>query len=89
MIIEKSDRRVAVKGEVLTFIMLMTIFWMNFAGGVLSAVAPEVMASMPAIALLASIGGIVSGLFAGRALRVLRAPVSFVRPSDPQARPAH
>ncbi len=89
VIIEKSDRRVAVKGEVLTFIMLMTIFWMNFAGGVLSAVAPEVMASMPAIALLASIGGIVSGLFAGRALRVLRAPVGFVRPSDPQARPAH
>ncbi len=75
VLIERLAKQVAVKGEPVTLIMLMIIFWMNFVSGVITAISPDLMESYVTIAILAAIGGAVSGQFAGRALRVLRAPV--------------
>lgn len=74
VLIERTAKQVVVKGEPLTLIMLMTIFWMNFVSGVIEAISPDLMESYATIAILAAISGVVSGQFAGRALRVLRAP---------------
>lgn len=75
VLMERAAKQVVVRGEPLTLIMLMTIFWMNFVSGVIEAVSPDLMRSHMTIAILAAISGAVSGQFAGRALRVLRAPV--------------
>lgn len=89
VIIEKTAKQVAVRGEPLTLIMLMAIFWMNFVSGVIKVISPDLMANLVTIAILAAISGAVSGQFAGRALRVLRAPQGVFRRSGPQALPAH
>ena len=78
VLIKRVAKHVEVRGEPLTLIMLMTIFWMNFVSGVIKAISPDLMTSYVTIALLAAISGAVSGQFAGRALRVLRAPVQEV-----------
>lgn len=78
VLIERGAKQVEVKGEPLTLIMLMTIFWMNFVSGVITAISPDLMESYATIAILAAISGGVSGQFAGRALRVLRAPVEVM-----------
>ena len=75
VLVERTAAHVVVRGEALTLIMLMTIFWMNFARGVVEAISPDLLLDPLTIAALAAIGGIASGQFAGRALRVLRAPV--------------
>jgi len=82
VIVERTAKLVSVKGEPLTLIMMMAIFWMNFAAGVIEVISPDLMANHVTIVILAAISGAVSGQFAGRALRVLRAPqyVSEVRP---------
>ena len=89
VIVEKTRSNVTVKGEVLTLVMLMAIFWMNFARGVIEAISPDLMQTYLVIGLLAGISGAVSGQFAGRALRVLRAPQGLFRPSGPLAQPDH
>ncbi len=89
VLIERTAKQVAVKGEPLTLIMLMTIFWMNFVSGVIKPIPPDLMESHVPIAILAAISGAVSGQFAGRALRVLRAPYGAPRPSTLQVQPAH
>ncbi len=75
VLIERGARQVVVEGEALTLIMLMVIFWMNFARGVIEAISPDMLFDLRMIAALAGISGLASGQFAGRALRVLRAPV--------------
>ncbi len=82
VIVERTAKQVSVKGEPLTLVMMMAIFWMNFVSGVIEAISPDLMTSFVTIAILAAISGAVSGQFAGRALRVLRAPQSMfeVRP---------
>lgn len=89
VIVEKTAKQVVVRGEPLTLIMLMVIFWMNFVSGVIKEISPDLMESFVTIAVLAAISGAVSGQFAGRALRVLRAPQGVFRRSGPQALPAH
>ena len=75
VLVERTARHVVVKGEPLTLIMLMTIFWMNFAHTVTKAISPDLMQQFWMVASLAASSGAVSGQFAGRALRVLRAPL--------------
>lgn len=75
VLIERGTREVIVRGEALTLLMLMTIFWMNFAQGVIEAISPDLLQNPATIASMAAISGAVSGQFAGRALKVLRAPV--------------
>lgn len=89
VIVERARCSVTVKGEALTLIMLMAIFWMNFARGVIEAISPDLMQTYLVIGLLAGVSGAVSGQFAGRALRVLRAPQGLFRPSGPLAQPEH
>lgn len=70
VISDKSAGRVTLKGEWITFIVLMTVFWMNFAGGAVQAISPETYASAGFHILFASIAGLAAGSFIGRALRV-------------------
>lgn len=74
LIIAKSGGRVRVRGEAITLAALMTIFWLAFAGGYVAARAPEVAAALWWRLGVAALSGAVSGQFAGRALRVIRAP---------------
>ena len=76
VIVEKAVRHVIVRGEALTLIMLMIIFWINFARGVIAAISPDLLANLGVVACLAIISGFVAGQFAGRAIRVLQAPRS-------------
>nr|ABY79049.1 hypothetical protein [endosymbiont of Ridgeia piscesae] len=78
IIISKSGGRITLKGEWLSMNVLMTIFWMNFVGGVVQAISPEAYASTGFHALFAVVAGLASGTFIGRALRV------FITPSMPE-----
>jgi len=49
---------------------MMVIFWANFAGGVVAAVAPLAYASAPFHVALAACLALAAGSFGGRALRV-------------------
>ena len=73
-ILKKAGRKVLLKGEALTLPSVMVLFWANFALGVLSAVAPDVLASLGFQAGFASVLAGVSGSFLGRAAAILRAP---------------
>ena len=75
VLVERGARQVVVEGEALTLITLMVIFWMNFTRGVIEAISPDLLVDPRMIAALAGISGLTSGQFAGRALRVLRAPM--------------
>ncbi len=70
VISEKSAGRVNLKGEWITFIVLMTVFWMNFAGGVVKAISPDTYASAGFHIVFTIIAGLAAGSFIGRALRV-------------------
>ena len=61
VIVERTAKQVTVRGEPLTLIMLMTIFWMNFARGVIEAISPDLTQNPAMIALLAVISGAASG----------------------------
>ncbi|WP_456386579.1 hypothetical protein [Profundibacter sp.] len=70
IIINKSTGRITLKGEWLSMVVLMVIFWMNFVGGVINAVSPDIYASSTYHAVFAMVAGIAAGTFIGRALRV-------------------
>jgi hypothetical protein len=74
IILFKSRKHVTLSGEWLTMIVVMTIFWMNFVGGVMQVVAPNVYASTSFHVIFASIAGITAGVFLGRALRLMTSP---------------
>jgi len=76
IIIAKSKTRITLKGEWLSMIVLMTIFWMNFVGGVVQAISPDAYASNGFHALFAIIAGLASGTFIGRAIAVYRTPIT-------------
>ena len=69
----KHAGRVQLAGEWLTFTVLMVVFWMNFAGGVAEAIAPDVYASASFVRAFLMIAGLSAGSFAGRALGTWRA----------------
>lgn len=73
-IISKFQGRVTLKGEWLTLTVLMIIFWMRFAGGMIEAIGPETYASFSFHIVFASLAGLVAGTFIGRAICLLRAP---------------
>ncbi len=68
----REGKMVHLAGEGLTLGVMMIIFWANFAGGVLQAIAPQLhggaVFQITFVAVLACAGG----SFAGRALRVWR-----------------
>ncbi|SPF78394.1 hypothetical protein [Pseudoprimorskyibacter insulae] len=69
----KRAGRVSVKGEWMSIAMMMLIFWTNFSEGILTAVAPDAIAVLPAKALIPALKGMGSGFFLGRVITVLRA----------------
>lgn len=73
-LIAKSRRRVTLKGEWLTLLVLMLIFWMQFVSGIIKAISPETYASANFHMAFASIAGLVAGTFVGRALCLIMAP---------------
>lgn len=75
-ILGRSGRMVYLAGESLTLVMIMCVFLANFVGGFLQAVAPQIYGGLVFQILFAAVVAVSSGSFAGRALRVAKAPVS-------------
>ena len=69
LIVGRDGGRVHLRGEVVTLIAVMVLFWANFGAGVLEAVAPEVLSDATGAAVFAGVLAAASGQFAGRALR--------------------
>lgn len=70
----KSGGRVAVRGEWMTLLAVMGVYWLSFVRGAVMAVAPELTEGAAYVAIVALISGALSGQFAGRAIRVIRTP---------------
>lgn len=71
LIVAKTGWTMQQKGDRITFLVLMLIFFSNFANGVATAVAPQVLATPLYTVIFAGIIGICSGSFTGRAARVI------------------
>lgn len=71
-VLAKQDGQVRLAGEWLTFTVLMVVFWMNFAGGVTEAVAPEVYAGSTFKLAFILVAGLAAGSFCGRAISTWR-----------------
>jgi len=71
-IISRQGNSVILAGEWLTLITILVTFWSNFLRGVLAVVAPEQLAELSFVVPFTFVLGICSGLFMGRALRVVR-----------------
>ena len=71
-VIERVGAKVHVRGEYVTLITVMVLYWANFAAGVLQAVAPDILQSFVGGAVFAATLGLASGQFAGRTYAALR-----------------
>ena len=71
LILEKSGRQMRLRGDRITILILMAIYFSNFTNGVLAAVAPDLQSTLVYTVTLAILIGGCSGSFTGRALRVL------------------
>lgn len=72
-VIARVGSRAQLRGEWVTMIMVMAIFWSSYALGVTAAVAPGALADGAPAVLFPAIEGVLSGMFLGRLLRILRA----------------
>lgn len=71
LVLSKDRWRVRVRGEKITLIILMAIFFSNFVNGVIEAVAAHIR-SLPFFTLIfAGLIGACSGSFTGRGLRII------------------
>lgn len=70
-IIERNGLRAEVAGEWLSLIVMMVLFWGNFANAIFVAVAPELTAGLAYQILFLTLLGLASGSFLGRPLRIL------------------
>ena len=73
-LVEKYENRVTLKGEWLTLVVVMVLFWSNFAFGVTRVLASEIITQVSNQVLYALVVGIASGSLLGRALQVVLAP---------------
>ena len=71
-ILERMDKRIHLKGEWLTLIAVMVLFWLNFANGVAKALDPQLAVSPLFFAAILLITSWASGTFLGRTLQVLK-----------------
>lgn len=67
----KQDRIISLSGEWFTMLILMIIFWMNFAGGMAKAISPGLHSTEGFVVVFALLVGAASGSFLGRALKVI------------------
>lgn len=70
-LISRQGAWVHLRGEWLTLIVTMVIFWSNFATGMARVLAPALIGSLPFQAALALLLGMCTGIFLGRAARTL------------------
>lgn len=66
----KNGNLVTCKGEWLTLTVLMVVFWLNFAGGAIEVIAPNIHQGQFFQIIFSAIAGSVAGLFLGRAASV-------------------
>lgn len=71
-ILERRGRMVRLAGENLTLVVVMVVFWANYASGVLMTFAPEVLGNNVFQACFTVLVALATGSFAGRALCVWR-----------------
>lgn len=71
VVLQKSGASVRLAGEWVTFVVLMIVFWMNFFGGTVKAVAPEMFSALYFHQIFATVAGLAAGSFLGRAIRVI------------------
>ena len=71
-LVSRDGLRVELRGEWITFIMMMLIFWSSYALGVMAAIAPQALAQLPLALLFPVLEGVRSGFFLGRLLCILR-----------------
>ncbi|WP_424988027.1 hypothetical protein [Microbulbifer sp. S227A] len=71
LILQKTGRRMQLKGDRITLAILMLIFFSNFVNGIVEAVGPQFLGAVMYTVVFASIIGAGSGSFTGRALRVI------------------
>jgi hypothetical protein len=74
IIVAKQGAMIKVRGEWLTLGVMMVIFWMNFASGVVRAISPETVASPVYMSVFAVLAGLAAGSFSGRSLRTFLMP---------------
>lgn len=67
-LLERHKRHVLVRGEWVSLVSFMVIFWANFVQAVLIAVSPETYQSLVFIVIFSALLGLVSGSFLGRPL---------------------
>ena len=67
---QKAYATVTLAGEWVTLLVLMIVFWMNFLGGVMRVIAPDIFASAGFHQVFAAVAGLAAGSFLGRAIRV-------------------
>jgi hypothetical protein len=71
-VLGRTGQRVQLAGENLTLVVVMLVFWANFVGGLLQAVAPHIYSNPVFHAGFAAVLALGAGTFAGRAVRVWR-----------------
>lgn len=71
LILEKTGLRMQLKGERITLLVLMVIFFSNFVNGVIEAVSPQLREALGFTIVFAGLISVCSGSFTGRALRVV------------------
>ena len=70
----REGYRVHLAGENLTLSVMMLMFWANFSGGVLQAVASDIYSTSIFQAIFVVLIASASGSFAGRAVQVWKTP---------------
>lgn len=63
--------RFAVGGSWQPMVLMVGVFLLRYAVGVTLAIAPQIAATQPFVGAASALYGLITGLFAGRALRVL------------------
>lgn len=59
------------RGDRITIVILMVIYFSNFANGVVGAAAPQLLDATAYTVIFAGLIGLCAGSFTGRALRVI------------------
>lgn len=71
LIIRKTGWKMQLRGDRITLLILMIIFFSNFVNGVVAAVSPHLREEILFTIIFATIVGACAGSFSGRALRVI------------------
>ncbi len=79
-LVEKHERRAMLKGEWMTFAVVMILFWSNFAFGLTRVISPDVVSQAANQVIYAVVVGMASGSLLGRALQVAFAPSASMSP---------